>query len=121
MADLANTTWQATLAVRIDDTLGNVHHCTTRFPLTFDATVFASTDTLFTMTDAVYAQCPGQDSVLWHFSGMGLFVYELGDTIVLRRQNNVIDFARVAPRSVNDLRGPVDPNYFPLGLLRLTR
>lgn len=120
MADLVNTTWQAKLPVTIYDTLNLPHSCTAKFPLSMIPSGFTVPDTLLTGTEDVYATCPGQDSVHWQFSGMGLIVFERGDTIVLQRVNTS-PFGWVLPQTEHRLIGAVDQFYFPSGALVLTR
>jgi hypothetical protein len=124
IADLKNTTWRATLPVWIPDTTtpGVRFACSTTWSLAFDGTIYNSPDTLYAMTPgSAYVQCPGQDSVPWYWRGMGVFVYQIGDTIVLRRVTNIMDFARLGTTGAGMLRGPVDPAFAPRGPLVLTR
>lgn len=120
VADLVNTTWQASLPVAIYDTVTAPRTCQTHFPLAIIDGGFSTLDTLLTGTEDVYTVCPGNDSVHWQWSGMGLIVIQAGDTLVLKRVNGS-PFGWVLPRSEHKLSGTVDPNYDPRGSLVLTR
>ena len=128
--DLAVAPWNAQLPfTRFDAQSGMFLSCTANWTETFDSTVFAAPESLFTVIpSATSVQCPGLPDSLWSYRGISLVVTRSADSVhIVPNANPTVPFAELQITSSTRIAGSmadgftVSGSYEISGPLVLTR